>query len=165
MTVCEKYIGLIPVAQTNADTIVVCIKDMLLRMNHRIQDACVQCYDRCSTMTGTKNGVAAQIKNLNEECLLTHCYCHSLNLAVRDTIKNIPFLKDKLIKKSPKREAELHRKQEEFLGQMERDFLVYDMDSPTLKILCPTLVDSLSCISECYSEELWNFDEAVGMGT
>ena len=44
----------------------------------------------------------------------------------------------KLIKKSPKREAEFHRKQAEFLGQMERDFHVYDMDSPTLKILCST---------------------------
>ena len=31
--------------------------------------------------------VATQIKKLNEKCLLTYCYCHSLNLAVRDTIK------------------------------------------------------------------------------
>ena len=44
----------------------------------------------------------------------------------------------KLIKKSPKREAEFHRKQAEFLGKMERDFHIYDMDSPTLKIFCPT---------------------------
>ena len=26
----------------------------------------------------------------------THCYCHSPNLAVRDTIKKIPLLKDTL---------------------------------------------------------------------
>ena len=39
MTACEKYIGLMPVAQTNADTIVVCIKDVLVLMNLRIQDA------------------------------------------------------------------------------------------------------------------------------
>ena len=81
-----------------------------------------------------------------EKCLLMHCYCHSLNLAVRrDTIKNIPLLKDtldmackitKLIKKNPKSEAEFHGKQAEFLGQMECDFHVYDMDLPTLKILC-----------------------------
>ena len=42
-----------------------------------------------------------------------------------------------LVKKSPKREAEFHRKQAELLGQMECDFHVYDMDSATLKILCP----------------------------
>ena len=47
-------------------------------------------------MPGTKNGAAAQIKKLNEKCLLLHCYYHSLNLAVGDTIKKIPLLKDTL---------------------------------------------------------------------
>ena len=88
-------------------------------MSLRIQDSRGQCYDGCSTMTGTKNGVAAQIRKLNEKCLLMHCYCHSLNLAVRHRIKTIPMLKDtldvayeitKLIKKNPKREAEFYRK-------------------------------------------------------
>ena len=76
MTVCEEYIGLMPVAQANADTIVICIKDVLLHMNLRIQDAREHCYDGCSTMTGTKTGVAAQITKLNKKCLLSHCYCH-----------------------------------------------------------------------------------------
>ena len=39
MTVCEEYISLMPVAQTNADIIVVSIKDVLLRVNLRIQDS------------------------------------------------------------------------------------------------------------------------------
>ena len=39
MTVCKEYIGLMPVAQTIADTNVVCIKDVLLCMSRRIQDA------------------------------------------------------------------------------------------------------------------------------
>ena len=43
MTVRKKYIGLMPVAQTNADTIVVCIKDVQLHMNLRIEDAYGQC--------------------------------------------------------------------------------------------------------------------------
>ena len=34
----HEYIGLMPVAQTNADTINVCFKDVLLRMNFRIKD-------------------------------------------------------------------------------------------------------------------------------
>ena len=86
MIVCEGYIDLMTVAQINADTIVIYIKDVLLHMNLRIQDAHGQCYDRCSTMTGTKKGVAAQINKLNEKCLLTHCCCYSLNLAVGDII-------------------------------------------------------------------------------
>ena len=74
MMVHKEYNGLMPVAQTNADTIVVCIKDVLLLMNLRIQDAHGQCHDGCSTMTGSKNVAAAQIKKLNEKCLLMHCY-------------------------------------------------------------------------------------------
>ena len=63
----KEYIVLIPVAQTNADTIIVCIKDILLHMNLRIQDAREHYYDGCSTTTGTKNGVIAQIKKLNKK--------------------------------------------------------------------------------------------------
>ena len=77
MIVCKEYIDLMPVAQTNADTKVICTKDVLLHVNIRIQDARGQCYNGCSTMTGTKNGVAAQILKQNEKCLLTHNYCHS----------------------------------------------------------------------------------------
>ena len=80
MTACEEYIGLMPVAKTNADTIVVCITDVLLHMNLRIQVARVQCYDGCSTMSGTQK---------NEKCLLTSCCSDSLNLAVTNTKKKI----------------------------------------------------------------------------
>ena len=47
-------------------------------------------------MTGTKNGVTAQVMKLNEKCLLMHCCCHSLNLAIGATLKYIPLLKDTL---------------------------------------------------------------------
>ncbi len=64
-------------------------------------------------MTGTKNGISAQFNKLNENCKLSAdaCYCHSPNLAVGDSINNIPLLKDtldmafettKLLKKSLK---------------------------------------------------------------
>ena len=43
MAVCEEYIGVMPVTQTNGGTIVICIKDVLLHMNLRIQNACGQC--------------------------------------------------------------------------------------------------------------------------
>ena len=128
-------------------TIVVSIKDVLLHMNLGIQDARVQCYDGCSTMNWNQNGFAAQVKKLNEKCLLMYCYCHSLNHAVGDKIKSIPLLKDtpdmayentKPIKKSPKREAEFHRKQTKFLGQMERDFHVYNYGLTNLETPCPT---------------------------
>ena len=133
-----------PVYLTNSDTVIYII-DMMLCLNYRILDDCGQFCDVYSTMTVNKNG--AQNKKLNEKCLLMHCYCHSLNPAVWNTIKNIPSLKytldmayeiSTLIRKSLKREVEFHRKKEESVGPKEHDFHVYDMDTPTLEILCPT---------------------------
>ena len=69
----------------------------------------------------------------------------------------------KLIKISPKREAELYRKQAELLRQVEGDFHVHDMDSPTLKVLCPTRwtvrAASLSAILKNYGTvmKLWGW--------
>ena len=66
--------------------------------------------------------------------------------------------------KSPKREAEFHRIQAEFLGQMYVISMYMIWIHPSENPL-PNKVDCPSCISECYSKELWKFDEAVGMGT
>ena len=62
----------------------------------------------------------------------------------------------KLIKKSPKREAEFYRKRAELLGQMEHDFhLQYGLTN--FENPLPNKVDCPSFTSEWYSEELWNF--------
>ena len=45
-------------------------------------------------MSGAKSGVAVQIKNEESRALYTHCYAHSINLAVGDTMKSCPVLKD-----------------------------------------------------------------------
>lgn len=81
-----------------------------------------QCYDGCSTITGAKAGVAAKIEEIEPRAVFTHCYGHSVNLSVSDTIKHLPAMKDcldtsfelvKLIKFSPKRETMLHELKEE----------------------------------------------------
>ena len=75
----------------------------------------------------------------------------------------------KLIKISPKREAELYRKQAELLRQVEGDFHVYGMDSPTLKVLCPTRwtvqAASLSAILKNYGTlmKLWEWDKTMSV--
>ena len=112
----EDFIGMHPLLTTEADHIVAVIKDVLLRIKLRIEDARGQCYDGASIMSGSKSGVATQLKLLNKKCLYTHCYGHALNLAVGDAIKSVGFLESifdtareicKLIKLSPKRNSKL----------------------------------------------------------
>lgn len=147
----EDFIGLKPLEIANAESITSAIKDVILRLGLSMDDAKAQCYDGCSTMTGVRSGVATRIKQDNPECLLTHCYCHALNLAVGDTVKGVPILKEildiayeltKLVKYSPKRQAALKAKQEE----LKIDQINLPVDScnsvtdgfSRLRMLCPT---------------------------
>ena len=66
-------------------------------MRLKLEDACGQCYDGASAMTGKKKGVATVIKNINGKCLYTHCYRHALNLAVGDSVKNVNYLRIRLV--------------------------------------------------------------------
>ena len=45
-------------------------------------------------MAGAKTGVSTQIKSEEPRAIFTHCYGHSLQLAVGDTIKGIKNLAD-----------------------------------------------------------------------
>ena len=67
----EDFIAMYPLERTTADHIVAVLKNCLISMHLRIENACGQCYDGASTMAGEKTGVATQIKALNSKCLYT----------------------------------------------------------------------------------------------
>ena len=109
----DEFIGLKDMPCTNADSILAEIKDVLLRMNLKLNKFRGQCYDGCSTISGLKNGIVVQIK-VEEKCALyAHCYTHSINLAIGDTMKNFDLLKhtidNTLVKKFSKRDAKLNK--------------------------------------------------------
>ena len=65
-------------------------------------------------MSGSKSGVAKRIMDNEHKAVYTHCYGHSLDLAISDTVKKCDCINNalsitheisKLIKKSPQREA------------------------------------------------------------
>ena len=114
----EDFIGLYQVSTIDAGSLVTAIKDVLIRMNANVSDCRGQCYDGASNMRGAKNGVAAIIRKEKSRALYTHCYGHSLNLAVADTVKQSKVCRDaldiafeitRLIKFSPKRNAAFNR--------------------------------------------------------
>jgi len=57
-------------------------------MNLTVSKVRGKCYDGASNMSGLRNSVAKQIKDLEKKALYTHCYGHSLNLAASDTLQN-----------------------------------------------------------------------------
>ena len=124
----EELIGLHVVPNICADTLVACIRNVLIRMNLALKKCRGQCYDDASNMSGAKYEMPTQIKAEEPRTIFSHCYGHSLKLAVGDLIKEVQILKDafnttseisKLLKFSPKREALFKKLKEDvpkFLG-------------------------------------------------
>ncbi len=155
----EDFLGLYHLITTDAESIVAAIKDVLLRIQVPLSKLRGQCYDGCSTMTGTRAGVATRIQQDEPRAIFTHCYGHALNLSVSDTIKRCKVMKDcldtcfeviKLIKWSPKRDGMLARMKEE-IGDT----------TPNVRTLCPTRwtvrANSLSSVMGNYTaiQHLW----------
>ena len=93
-TVSEEFVGLYYLSVIDAQSIVDAIKDAILRFQIPFTKLCGQCYDGCSTMAGARYGVSVKIQKLEPRAVFTHCYGHALNLAVSDTITNLPRMKD-----------------------------------------------------------------------
>lgn len=163
----EDFIGLHKVDRIDAATIKTVILDVLMRMDLSLHKCRGQCYDGCSTMAGSKGGVATLLKEIEPRALYTHCYGHALNLACVDTIKQCRVLKDaldttqeitKLVKLSPKRDARF---------QTIRDQNPIESSSgvsqKNIRLLCPTRwtvrADAMKSILNYYKElqELWDW--------
>lgn len=136
LNVNESFMGLYVVPNISADTIVSAVKDVLVRFNLGFSRCRGQCYDGASNMSGCRSGIAKQITDIESRALYTHCYGHSLNLAVGDTIKAIKLLQDTidiayeisgLIKLSPKRNTQFDVIKEQLAP-----------DNVSFRVLCPT---------------------------
>ena len=163
----EDFLGLYHIADTSADAITSAIKDCLVRMNVQWKRCRGQCYDGAASMAGCRTGVASQILSIESRALYTHCYGHSLNLAMCDTIKKCKLTWDaldaayeisKLIKFSPKRNHLFEKLKQQF-----------SPDSPGFRVLCPTRwtvrAESLQSILENYTalQELWDAALETGL--
>ena len=128
----QDFIGLYVVDDITTDTIVHVLKDTVLHMNLNMSMCRAQYYDGASNM----KKAAKEIKSIEPRTLYLHCYGHSLNLAVADTLKVVKVMSDvmdhaleisKLLKYSPQRDAIFHKLKEEISPQV-----------PGLHNLCPT---------------------------
>lgn len=163
-TVSEEFLGMHSMAAIDAESIVKAMLDVFVQLELPIHKLRGQCYDGCSTMTGKKSGVATRVSKLEPRALYTHCFGHALNLAVSDTVKRSPIMKDcldccyeivKLVKFSPNREAMLKQLKEECGAD----------DTPNLRTLCPTRwtvrATSLASILANYDHLLTLWEAAV----
>lgn len=147
LNVSENFLGFYEVPNIKSETIVMAIKDVLIRMQLPLQDCRGQTYDGASNMLGKKSGVAARILKEAPKALSTHCHAHSLSLSLKDTCSNVKILNDTLgtvgeicvlVKYSPKREKMLGSIKDNVDGDLEEDDLHDKESAPSLDKLCVT---------------------------
>ena len=92
----EDFIGLYEVSSINVDCLTEAIKDTLLRIELKLSEYRVQCYDGGSNMNRITNAVATHIVRKEKRAVYIHCYVHSLNLAVGNIIKRSKVCNDAL---------------------------------------------------------------------
>jgi len=151
LEVFEEFLGLYHVLSIDSNNVA---KDVLCHFNLPMSKLYGQCYDGASAMRGIRSGVAKQICDEEPQALYTHCYGHSINLAVNDAIKLSKQLKvalevthkiTKLIKYSP-------RWDEIFKNLKTAHDQATQLITPGIRVLCPTrwtvCADALTSILE-----------------
>lgn len=125
----EKFIGLYHIEDITAETTVAVLKDTILRMNSNLS----MCRSQCCGGAGNMKRVAREIEAIELMALYLHCYGHSLNFAVADTLKEVKPMADTLdraleiCKFSPRRDAIFNKLEQEITPGV-----------PGLCTLCPT---------------------------
>ena len=118
----EDFVGLHNVDDITAATNVHVVTDTVCHMTLSLSVCRSHCYDGASNM----KRVASDIQKREPRALYLHCYGHSLNLAVSDTLKSIKCMCDaldvaleicKLLKYSPRRDAFFHKLHQELTPQ------------------------------------------------
>lgn len=85
----EEFLGMYHVPSIDSKTLTEVAKDVLCCFNLPISKLRGQCYDAASAMRGIRSCVAKQICDEEPRGLYTHCYGHSINLAINDAIKDL----------------------------------------------------------------------------
>ncbi|KAK3922747.1 Zinc finger MYM-type protein 1 [Frankliniella fusca] len=122
----EYFLGLYQTASTTGQCLTDIFLDVLKRSSLDLSDLSGQCFDGASNMKGEFKGVQARLKEMQPLALFVHCFNHSLNLALQDTMKRSPSAREALqwvhdvgviVNRSPKRRHALDALRESFSEQ------------------------------------------------
>ncbi|KAJ8897380.1 hypothetical protein PR048_002726 [Dryococelus australis] len=130
------FIGLYETASMTGEFLLNVIKDALLHLDLNLDKLRGQCYDGGANMAGAKSGVKSRMLAEQPLALYINCAAHALNLALQDTSKSIPLVRNCLqwvndtsviVRDSPKRRA--------VFSQIATD---HKLTSSGTRPLCPT---------------------------
>ena len=86
-TICEHFLTFIDTAILTAEGLTKHTFDILEKFQLDPQWIIAQCYDGASVMSGHLSGVQSRVKEVAPHVHYVHCYAHTLNLVLVDSVK------------------------------------------------------------------------------
>ncbi|XP_071499042.1 zinc finger MYM-type protein 1-like [Diadema antillarum] len=121
----ENVLGLYSLDKCDAESIFKTMKDALIRYNLPLSLCRAACFDGAASFQGKHSGVAVRLQEEEPRIVTTHCYMHSINLAVQDMVKHVPKLRN-------------------FLTTV-TDLISFLRDSPKRVAIVKTVAEALGC--------------------
>ena len=84
----ERFLAMVDTQNVTGEGLTNVLLETLRKHNLALSDVVGQGYDGGSNMMGAMKGVQARIRELNPVAIVTHCYCHSLNRALINSVCN-----------------------------------------------------------------------------
>ena len=85
----ERFLTFVEASSQNAESFSMYIFDTLKKYHLDAQMIVSQGYDGASVMSGRCSGVQQRIKAIVPQAVYIHCYAHTLNLVLVDTVKSV----------------------------------------------------------------------------
>ncbi|KAK6191009.1 hypothetical protein SNE40_002759 [Patella caerulea] len=110
----ETFIGFYDTKSTDGETLYSLVLRVFNELDLPLLNVVGECFDGASNMNGIHRGLATRMKECSPLAIYIHCFGHLLNLAIQDTMTDVPCLRNALgtiqslynfIEGSPKRHA------------------------------------------------------------
>lgn len=93
-TIHERFLTYVEVSSLTAASLTEYIKSTLLNFDLDMSCMVSQGYDGASVMSGRCSGVQARVKEFAPQAVYIHCYAHTLNLVLVDSVRNVQTASD-----------------------------------------------------------------------
>lgn len=97
----SAYLGLIPVIETNADSLFSALEMALMNYDMHLENCIGFASDGASVMVGVNNSVWTRVKVKSPDCVQMKCICHSLALCIQHAFEKLPSNIGFLLKEIP----------------------------------------------------------------
>ena len=92
----EAFVGFFGTNSTSGEDLYNLLCEAMKQFDLDMKNIVAECFDGASNMCGEYKGVATRMLETSPLSIYIHCYGHIINLALKDTLENVPVVRNTL---------------------------------------------------------------------